>query len=481
MRLSAILARDMNGSDADITGITADSRAVKPGFLFAALPGVKMDGRAFIADALKRGAVAVIAEGDAPADFPVGQARFIKVGNARLALAQAAARYHGTQPQVIAAVTGTNGKTSIAAFTRQLWQALGHKSASIGTIGIVGDGYNRPLSHTTPDPVALHAALSEMAALGTHPVALEASSHGLDQHRLDGIRIAAAGFSNLTRDHLDYHPTFEDYRNAKLRLFRDLLPPGGLAVVNRDGADAAYFIEAAHKRGHHLIDVGESASAMKLMARVAHLDGQDLTITYAGATYKVRLPLAGGFQAGNALVAAGFVIGLGGDAARTFAALERLEGARGRLERVATARNGAPIFVDYAHTPDALETVLKALRPHVSGKLHVVFGCGGDRDPGKRPQMGAIAVAHADRVIVTDDNPRSEKPEMIRAAILADAKGAIEIGDRAVAIKAAVESLGAGDILVVAGKGHETGQIIGSETRPFDDAEEARKSAGARA
>ncbi len=476
MRLSAILARDMNGADADVTGLTADSRAVKPGFLFAALPGVKLDGRAFIAEALKRGAIGVIAEGDAPQDFPAGAARYIRVANARLALAQAAARFHGTQPKMIAAVTGTNGKTSIAAFTRQLWQALGHKAASIGTIGIVGDGYERPLAHTTPDPVALHQALAEMEALGIQHVALEASSHGLDQYRLDGIRIAAAGFSNLTRDHLDYHATFEDYRNAKLRLFRDLLPPGGIAVVNRDGADSAYFIEAALKRGHHLIDVGESGGAMRLVSRVAHLDGQDLVIGFGGATYKVQLKLAGGFQAGNALVAAGLVIGLGGDAARVFAALAQIQGARGRLERVATARGGAPIFVDYAHTPDALETVLKALRPHVSGKLHVVFGCGGDRDAGKRPQMGAIAVAHADRVIVTDDNPRSEKPEMIRAAILAAARGAIEIGDRAIAIRAAVESLQKGDILVIAGKGHETGQIVGSETRPFDDADEARKA-----
>jgi UDP-N-acetylmuramoyl-L-alanyl-D-glutamate--2,6-diaminopimelate ligase len=461
----------------EFSGLASDSREVKPGYLFAALPGAQANGAAFISDAVKRGAVAVLARPDARADVEKLGVRFIADENPRLGLARFAAAYFGAQPDVVAAVTGTNGKTSVAVFLRQIWEQLGRNAASMGTIGVVTPSGEIALKHTTPDPIEVQRLMAKLKHDGVDHLSLEASSHGLDQYRLDGVRIAAAGFTNLTRDHLDYHATFEDYLAAKLRLFSQLVKDGGVAVVNVDADHADAFTAAAKARGLKLITVGEKGETLKLVSRAPHGDGQTLRIAHSDTLYNVEMPLAGSFQASNALVAAGLAIGLGDDAAKVFAALEKLKGAPGRLEKVAYAASGAPIYVDYAHTPDALETVLTAIRPHVQGKLHVVFGCGGDRDKGKRPLMGRAAAQFADDVIVTDDNPRSEDPATIRKEALASAPGAREIGDRAEAIHAAIASLKEGDVLVIAGKGHESGQTIGAVVRPFLDKDEAVKAA----
>jgi UDP-N-acetylmuramoyl-L-alanyl-D-glutamate--2,6-diaminopimelate ligase len=451
-----------------IAGIAADSRAVKSGFLFVAVPGTKADGLAFLPQALAAGAVAVMAE-RAPEQLPDGIA-FVHVGNARRALALAAAKFFPRQPGTIAAVTGTSGKTSVAAFTRHIWAALGHKAASIGTVGVVtpdGEIYG---SLTTPDPVELHRTLDGLAGAGITHLALEASSHGLDQHRLDGVRVGVASFTNLSRDHLDYHPTLEAYLAAKLILFERIVRPDGAAVITADSAEAATVVAAARRRRLAVLTVGRHGDGIRLAD--AAIDGfaQRLRLEHAGKTYNVRLPLVGAFQVENALVAAGQAIASGAEPAAVFAALEHLVGAKGRLELVGR-RAGAPVFVDYAHKPDALAKAIEALRPYVRGRLVVVFGAGGDRDQGKRPIMGAIAAEKADRVIVTDDNPRSEEPAKIRAAILAAAPGAIEIGDRGEAIRRAVAELAAGDVLLIAGKGHETGQIVGKQILPFSDHE----------
>jgi UDP-N-acetylmuramoyl-L-alanyl-D-glutamate--2,6-diaminopimelate ligase len=396
----------------------------------------------------------------------------VTTANPRRALALSAAKFYPKQPATIAAVTGTSGKTSVAAFTRQIWQRLGHASASIGTIGLVSPKRTVYGSLTTPDPIALHKQLDEIACDGVTHLAFEASSHGLDQYRLDGVRVAAGGFTNLSRDHMDYHPDVAHYLNAKLRLFRDLIPPGGAAVISADHDCSDQVIDAARRRGLRLITVGGkgdgSGEGIRLVE--AGIDGfaQKLTLEHRGKKTAVRLPLVGGFQVENALVAAGQAIASGGEPGAVFAALERLEGAKGRLELVGR-RNGAPIFVDYAHKPDALAKAIEALRPYVKRRLVVVFGAGGDRDHGKRPLMGAIAAEKADHVIVTDDNPRGEEPAKIRAAILAAAPGAIEIGDRREAIRSAIDELAAGDVLLIAGKGHETGQIVGKQTLPFSD------------
>jgi UDP-N-acetylmuramoyl-L-alanyl-D-glutamate--2,6-diaminopimelate ligase len=448
-----------------LAGVTADSRKVVPGGLFVAVPGTKADGLAYVNDAVAKGAAAIMAE-QAP-QLPDGIA-FVQVKDARRALALAAARFHARQPGTIAAVTGTSGKTSVAAFTRQIWTALGHQAASVGTVGIVSPRGETYGSLTTPDPVDLHLSLDALAGEGVTHLAIEASSHGLDQHRLDGLRVTAGGFTNLSRDHLDYHPTMAAYRDAKLRLFEELLPPGAAAVIAADHDEAQAFAAAARARGLRVLTVGRTGEGIRLVD--AAIDGfaQGLTLAHDGAMHQVRLPLVGAFQVENALVAAGLAIATGSEAKPVFAALAHLQGAKGRLERVAD-KNGAPIFVDYAHKPDALAKALEALRPYVRRRLTLVFGCGGDRDQGKRPIMGAIAVEKADRVIVTDDNPRSEDPASIRAAILAGAKGAIEIGDRGEAIRRAVAELGEGDVLLVAGKGHESGQIIGDRVLPFTD------------
>jgi UDP-N-acetylmuramoyl-L-alanyl-D-glutamate--2,6-diaminopimelate ligase len=461
----------------EFAGLASDSRDVKPGYLFAALSGARANGAAFMSDAVRRGAVAVLAAPEARKDAEELGVRFIADANPRLRLARLAAKFFAAQPGIVAAVTGTNGKTSVSVFLRQIWATLGYQAASMGTIGVVAPKGEIALAHTTPDPIAVHRVLKQLAQDGVDHLALEASSHGLDQYRLDGVEIAAAAFTNLTRDHLDYHKDFDAYLSAKLRLFREVVKDGGIAVVNVDEANAATFMQVAKSRGLKLITVGNEGEALKLLSRVPNADGQILKILFHGSTYDVVLPLAGDFQASNALVAAGLAIGLGGPVEKVFAALATLKGAAGRLEKVAYAKSGAAVYVDYAHTPDALETVLKAIRPHVTNHLHVVFGCGGDRDKGKRPLMGAAASKFADDVIVTDDNPRSENPAIIRKEALAGAPGAREIGDRAQAIRDAIASLNEGDVLVIAGKGHESGQIVGNEVRPFLDKTEAIEAA----
>ncbi|HWC63533.1 MAG TPA: UDP-N-acetylmuramoyl-L-alanyl-D-glutamate--2,6-diaminopimelate ligase [Rhizomicrobium sp.] len=461
----------------DFTGLASDSRKVVKGGLFAALAGSKTDGARFVADAASRGASAVLGRPELADEARALGLQFIADENPRLGLARMAAEFYGAQPAHVAAVTGTKGKSSVVAFLREIWTALGKPAASLGTVGIVGPKGGRALGHTTPDPVEIHALLAELKKDGVEHLAVEASSHGLDQFRLDGVKIAAAGFTNITRDHMDYHGSFAHYLAAKLRLVDEVVQPDGVAVINRDAEQAERFIAAARGRELRLITVGESGETIRLLSREECGEAQALTIVFAGKNYSVLLPLAGAFQASNALVAAGLAIGLGEDAARVFAALAHLKGAPGRMEKVAYSAGGAPIYVDYAHTPDSLEKVLQALRPHTHKRLHVVFGCGGDRDKGKRPLMGQIAAALADDVIVTDDNPRSEDPAAIRGQILAAANGAREIGDRRAAIKTAIASLQNGDVLVLAGKGHETGQYVGDQVLPFSDREEAIKAA----
>ncbi len=460
---------DARHADIEVGGVATDSRTVKRGDVFVAIAGGKNDGMSFVDPAIGAGAAAIVAERAPAKPLPAGIA-FVRVDNARRAVAAMAARFFPRQPRTIAAVTGTSGKTSVAAFTRQIWVANGHRAASIGTIGIVsprGESYG---ALTTPDPVALHRSLDALAGDGVSHLAIEASSHGLDQYRLDGLRIAAAGFTNITRDHLDYHRDFEAYLAAKLRLFNELLPSGAAAVINVDHAHADAVRNAGQARGLAITTVGRNGSGIRLLDCVRDGFGQKLQLEYQRKIYRIRLPLVGEFQAENALVAAGLAIATGDDAGAVFAALERLDGAKGRLERVGES-GGAQIFVDYAHKPDALAKALEALRPYASGRLLVVFGAGGDRDRGKRPLMGAVAAAKADRVIVTDDNPRSENPAAIRSAIMAAAPRATEIGDRREAIRRAIAELQAGDILLIAGKGHETGQIIGDRIMPFSDHE----------
>ncbi|MGA9268432.1 MAG: UDP-N-acetylmuramoyl-L-alanyl-D-glutamate--2,6-diaminopimelate ligase [Rhodomicrobium sp.] len=455
--------------DINITGLTADSRLVAPGMLFVALSGTKAEGMAFVGEALARGAVAVLAGESAKADalsVPV-----LHSAEGRRALAYLAARFYAAQPEIVAAVTGTNGKTSVAAFLRQIWTASGFEAASLGTVGIVTSERETALAHTTPDPVTLHKYLAALAADGVTHLAIEASSHGLDQHRLDGVRFSAGAFTNITRDHLDYHPTFEDYFQAKLRLFRELLPPGAPAVIDADSPGAEQVIEASQNRKLNVYTVGQSGHAITLNSTAREGFRQRLSLTFESRDFSVALPLAGAFQVSNALVAAGIALALGASAETVFSALGAIRGAKGRLEYIGETALGAPVFVDYAHTPDALVKALQALRPYASGRLHVVFGCGGDRDTGKRPEMGRAAIAYADDVYVTDDNPRSEEPAMIRRAIMAAAPGAIEIAGRADAIAMATGNLKRGDVLLVAGKGHETGQIVGKTVIPHSDHE----------
>jgi UDP-N-acetylmuramoyl-L-alanyl-D-glutamate--2,6-diaminopimelate ligase len=456
----------------EFRGLAADSRDVRPGFLFAALPGTKGNGAEFIADAVQRGAAAVLGPPEVEDAARAANVRFIADRNPRARLAHMAAEFYGAQPNVIAAVTGTNGKTSVVEFVRQIWTHLCVRAASMGTVGIVEPAKHTPLAHTTPDPIALHRELARLTQDGIDHVALEASSHGLDQHRLDGVKIAAAAFTNITRDHMDYHPDFTHYLAAKMRLV-DLVRRGGAVVVNADARCAEHFTDAADACGHSVFTVGMKGHNIRLLEQVPQAHGQRLRLSHAGREYLVTVPLVGGFQASNALVAAGLCIALGHPEEDVFTALEALHGAPGRLELVARAKSGAPIYIDYAHTPDALETMLQALRPHVPGKVHIVFGCGGDRDRGKRPLMGEAAARCADKVIVTDDNPRSEDPAAIRREIMPECHGAREIGDRTKAIRAAIAELAEGDALVIAGKGHEEGQIIGADVRPFSDRTEA--------
>lgn len=462
----------------EIAGITADSRSVGPGYLFAALPGSRVDGRAFIGDAVARGAVAVLAPDGTPWPPGVPPRPLLQDPEPRRRLAQLAAAFAGPQPRTMVAVTGTNGKTSTVEFLRQLWMAGGKPAASLGTLGLIADGFDPGPGLTTPDPVSMAATLAKLARAGVQHAAMEASSHGLDQFRLDGVRLAAAAFTNLTRDHLDYHGSEAAYRAAKLRLFAELLPPGAPAVANSD-MDATTLAELsaiAARRRLALRTVGENGSALRLVSVTPRPDGQVLRISMEGRQLEADVPLPGRFQADNALMAAALAMALGGS--DVLARLGRLTGVRGRLELAARLPNGAAVYVDYAHTPDALERLLIALRPHTAGRLHVVFGAGGDRDRGKRPLMGAAAARLADVAIVTDDNPRSEDPASIRAAVLAGCPGARDIGDRARAIAEALNGLAPGDVLAVAGKGHEQGQTIGTTVLPFDDVSVVRALVG---
>jgi UDP-N-acetylmuramoyl-L-alanyl-D-glutamate--2,6-diaminopimelate ligase len=469
-------AGDWTGSLPEITGLSVDSRETRAGHLFAALPGTRMHGAEFLPYALRMGAAAVltdaaglaIAESAGPLAVPV-----LLSDEPRRALAIAAGRWFGSQPEVVVAVTGTNGKTSVASFTRQIWEGLGATAVNLGTVGVEG-AVAAPMSHTTPEPITLHRLLADLADKGITHAAMEASSHGLDQNRLDGVYLAAAGFTNITRDHLDYHAGFEAYFAAKLALFARVLPRQGTAVIDLDDPNGMRVRDVAAARGQRVLAVGRGEGCeLRLIGQRFDATGQELLFAWGGRSHKVRLGLIGGFQAQNALVAAGLAIGSGSEPAAVIGALPGLRTVRGRMERAATRANGAAVFVDYAHTPDALTTALSALRPHVMGRLIVVFGAGGDRDRGKRPLMGAAAAAAADIVYVTDDNPRTEDPAAIRAAVCSGAPESTEIGDRAEAILTAVDALQPGDALLIAGKGHETGQVIGQDILPFDDLEQA--------
>lgn len=471
-----------NSRDIIIAGLSMDSRTVRPGFLFAALPGSKTDGSQYIEEAIQNGAVAVLAAPGVQLPASAGGIVLIEDPNPRKRFARMAAKFFGKQPDTIVAVTGTNGKTSTASFCRQIWAQLGKSSANIGTIGVEAPqladwpqiaGY----SLTTPDPVTLHHEFADLAEAGVTHLAMEASSHGLDQYRLDGIKLKVAGFTNLTRDHLDYHGSMGAYFNAKSRLFTEVMAPGSVAVINADSDYAERIEDICLTYGHRVILYGWKGRDITLLSQTPTAFGQSLQINVFGTKYTVEMPVAGTFQAVNALCALGMTLATETEPKnfkKYVQALNHLSGVRGRIELVGQHPKGANIYVDYAHTPDALETVLNAVRPHTQGKLHLVFGCGGNRDPGKRPMMGEIAARLADKVIVTDDNPRNENPKRIRQEILAACPGATEIGDRREAISKAVQSLKAGDVLVVAGKGHEQGQIIDQVTHPFDDATEVR-------
>jgi UDP-N-acetylmuramoyl-L-alanyl-D-glutamate--2,6-diaminopimelate ligase len=476
-RLSELGLSARQGRDPVLSGITLDSRAVRPGTLFAALPGSTRHGADFIPSALAAGAVAILTDPAgaiiAAAALGISDAALVVADDPREALAYAAALWFAAQPATMVAVTGTNGKTSVATFTRQIWAALGHEAINIGTTGVEG-AWTAPSSHTTPDPVTLQKMLADAATAGVTHAAMEASSHGLDQRRLEGVRLAAAGFTNLTQDHLDYHRTMEAYLAAKAGLFTRLLPEDGVAVINLDGAHGSEIAEMALNRGLRVLTVGKGQGAdLQIAATRPDATGQDVRYLWQGQAHLVRLNLIGAFQAENVAVAAGLAIAAGEEPQVVLSALPRLTGVRGRMQLAATRRNGASVFVDYAHTPDAIETALRALRPHVMGRVIIAFGAGGDRDRTKRPLMGAAARAHADVLYVTDDNPRSEEPAAIRAAILAACPDANEVGDRAEAILRAVDALQPGDALLIAGKGHETGQVIKGDIFPFDDVEQA--------
>jgi UDP-N-acetylmuramoyl-L-alanyl-D-glutamate--2,6-diaminopimelate ligase len=463
-----------DGADAealpDIMGLTADSRAVEPGYLFAALSGTKTDGSRYIADAVLRGAIAILADASAIVSVPP-QIQVIRDANPRRRLAQMAAQFYGAQPELTVAVTGTNGKTSVASFLRQIWEHAGYKAASLGTTGIFFKGQQETLAHTTPDPVVLHQKLALLAERGATHLAFEASSHGLAQYRLDGVRLRAGAFTNISRDHMDYHADFENYFNAKMRLFTELLPPRSPAIIDVDSEAGARAARIARDCGLNVFTVGHNGETLRFDAVAREGFSQRLKLTYKGEQREILLPLAGDFQASNVLVALGLALATGLDADTAFTAAEKLTGAKGRLELAGHTKSGDPVFIDYAHTPAALENAIAALRPYAKNRLHVVFGCGGDRDKGKRPQMGEAAVRLADCVYVTDDNPRSENPATIRAEIMAAAPGAQEIGDRHEAIATAIAAMQPGDLLLVAGKGHETGQIVGDRVLPYSDHE----------
>ena len=483
-RLASLLSNELEVSPEHgnvwIQALTADSREVGQGMLFAALPGAKSDGSKFIPQAVAAGAAAILM-GQQPLQeelsIPV-----IRVDDPRRTLSLIAARYYARQPRTVAAVTGTNGKTSVTVFLRQIWERAGLKAASLGTIGLIAPGGAITGTLTTPDPIKLHEMMADLAGDDVTHLALEASSHGLEQRRLDGVRFSAAAFTNLSRDHLDYHRTLQDYLRAKLRLFDTLLPKGAAAVIDADEAQASAIQSIAKTRELELLSVGRGGETLKIASVTRMHDGVRMMVEAFGEKRYVSLPLVGHFQVSNALVAAALAIATGVEALKAIDALSYLKGASGRLELVGTHPSGAHVYVDYAHTPDAIANALQALRPHAKRKLTVIVGAGGDRDPGKRPLMGQAAHENADRVIVTDDNPRSESPAAIRRAVLGGAPNADEIADRRAAIRTAVGSLKEGDVLLIAGKGHETGQTVGNQVLPFSDqfeAQAALKSVGA--
>ncbi|AWZ21192.1 UDP-N-acetylmuramoylalanyl-D-glutamate--2,6-diaminopimelate ligase [Roseovarius sp. TM1035] len=475
--LAALGLTAQAGRQANITGLAVDSREVKPGFLFAALPGTTVHGAEFIQYALRQGAGAILTDATGARlaqDFlSLSDAALVVAEDPRQTLAFAAALWFGAQPETMIAVTGTNGKTSVATFTRQIWERMGLAAVNLGTTGVEG-AYSAPLGHTTPEPITLHRMLAKCEVAGVTHGAMEASSHGLAQRRLDGVHLMAAGFTNFTQDHLDYHASFDEYFAAKAGLFARVLPEDGVAVINIDDPRGAEMAAIATERGQDLITVGRAPGAdLRLIAQRFDATGQVLRFEWEDEVNQLRLDLIGGFQAENVLLAAGLVIGAGADAEQVFEVLPDMRTVRGRMQLAATRDNGAAVFVDYAHTPDAVATAIKALRPHVMGRLIAIVGAGGDRDRAKRPLMGQAAAAHADRVIVTDDNPRSENPASIRAAVMQGCPKATDVGDRAEAILRGVDALGPGDALLICGKGHETGQIVGDDVLPFNDVEQA--------
>jgi UDP-N-acetylmuramoyl-L-alanyl-D-glutamate--2,6-diaminopimelate ligase len=460
-------------SDSEVTGFAIDHRKVAPGSVFGAFRGQAFNGEDFIPAAVDRGAVAVVAR----PDIEVDRAPLIGDENPRRRFAELAAKFYAPYPETVVAVTGTNGKTSTVEMTRQIWRMLGHRSASIGTLGVTTSDDQVKTGLTTPDIVTFLNNVAGLKRMGMSHVAYEASSHGLDQHRAEGVPLAAAAFTNFSRDHLDYHETMDAYFEAKMRLFEELLPAGKPAVVWTDDPKSEEVMERVHSAGRELLTVGSKGEAIRLIERTPTALGQTLMLEHGGKSYRLALPLIGAYQAANVLTAAGLVLATGGEWAAIFSAMQRVAPVRGRLERAVISRAGVPVYIDYAHTPDALEAAIAALRPHVEGRLITVFGAGGDRDQGKRPEMGAVATRLSDVVIVTDDNPRSEDPAVIRSAIMAAAPGATEVGGRREAIAEAIRIAKAGDIVLVAGKGHETGQIIGDRVLPFDDALVARECA----
>lgn len=483
MSLLALGLHAQGGKNPDVTGLTVDSREVRDGTLFFALPGSAVHGADFIQYALRMGASAVLTDAKgaqiASDVLAASDVALIVAEDPRGALAQTASLWFGAHPETVIAVTGTNGKTSVSTFARQIWVELELPAVNLGTTGVEG-AWTHPLKHTTPEPITLHRTLAQAKQNGITHVAMEASSHGLDQRRLDGVILSAAGFSNFTQDHLDYHHTFEAYFDAKMGLFTRVLPDDGVAVINIDDPKGAEVVALCEARGIEVITVGRREDArLHLIAQRFDATGQEILFDWQRGSNKARLNLIGGFQADNVLLAAGLVIAAGGDPEEVFDTLPYLTTVRGRMQHAATRKNGGSVFVDYAHTPDAVATALQAMRPHVMGKLVAIVGAGGDRDAGKRPLMGQAAAAHADVVFVTDDNPRSEDPAAIRAAVMAGCPDAIEVGDRAEAILRGVDALGPGDALLIAGKGHEAGQIIGDDVLPFDDVEQASVAVGA--
>ncbi len=473
MRLSVLANEDVS-PDPQINGLTADSREVGKGYLFAALPGAISDGRNFIRQAEERGAAAVLTEPGAQSNLPL-----VVDDCPRRRLSNMAARFFPGQPRMIAGITGTNGKTSTARFASQLWSMRGETAGSVGTLGAASQGFERKLNHTTPEPVTLHEMLDEMAQAGVTHLAMEVSSHGLAQYRADNVRFSVAAFTNISQDHLDYHDSFADYFSIKTRLFTDLLPQEGAVVVNMDGAGAGDIKNLAEKRDLKVVTTGAAGADLKIILLAPHHAGTKLDIEAGNRRFAIDLPLIGAFQAENALLAAGILVASGEDAEIVVPLLERLSGVPGRMQHVVNVA-GAGVYVDYAHTPDAVASALQAMRPHARGRIIAIIGAGGDRDKEKRPLMGKAAAAYADVVIVTDDNPRSENPAAIRAAVLKGCPDAEDIGDRGMAIACGVAMVESGDVLVIAGKGHETGQQVGGATLPFDDAAVAKAAAANR-